>query len=341
MMMRVRWAVRGLLPVVFLSALALVADVGEGRAESPPPASARVVAKVGRDTITVGELERRMSALSPLQLREYGATPEEVKRAFLERVLIPELLFARGAMDRGLDRDPALRALFQDRLKRALLVQLREDNSKKSVVPPEEIAAYYEAHRDRYQSRALVSVWRILLADREDAALLLEELGRAPSASLFEALAKNRSLDKTTALSGGNLGFLTEDGVSSDGTTKVPVELVKAAMGVRDGELVREPVPEGAGFAVVWRRGSMPAMSRSLAEEAGNIEQLLRENRFREALDELVARLRRERVRMVVPNGTELLAVQGGGDLGQPDKPGRLVRRPGKMTPLPTPRGKR
>jgi peptidyl-prolyl cis-trans isomerase C len=47
--------------------------------------------------------------------------------------------------------------------------------------------------------------------------------------------------------------------------------LFAAAARVKDGEMVGEPVKEGDAFAVVWRRGTLPAVRRSVEEEASAI----------------------------------------------------------------------
>ena len=50
-------------------------------------------------------------------------------------------------------------------------------------------------------------------------------------------------------------------------------DLAKAEL--KDGEVVPEPVKEGPGFAVVWRRGSLEAVVRTLAQEGPAIRQIL------------------------------------------------------------------
>ncbi len=46
-------------------------------------------------------LERRLAMVPPFQLRTFGATPTEIKRNFLERVLVREALLAQGGAERG------------------------------------------------------------------------------------------------------------------------------------------------------------------------------------------------------------------------------------------------
>ncbi|MFW5741115.1 MAG: peptidylprolyl isomerase, partial [Myxococcota bacterium] len=243
--------------VLPIAALMTLGDVHEGVAGKATDGSDRVVARVGDAAITVGELERRLASVPPFQLRVYGSNADEIKRNFLERVLIPELLFARGAMQRGKDKDKdfEVRARRRDLLKSALLLDVRDKTLEDAKVSREEIEAYYKQNTQRYQTPARVAVWRILVQTREKAEEIIDQAKNTPTPKAWSELARKHSLDKTTSMRGGNLGFLTKEGISADGKTRVPEALAKAAFGVRDGEIVSEPVPEGSGFAVVWRRG--------------------------------------------------------------------------------------
>jgi peptidyl-prolyl cis-trans isomerase C len=300
-----------------------------------------IVATVGKSAITVDDLEKRLNALSVAQLRKHGSSPDDAKRNYLMNVMIPELLIMNDAADRGLINDARVCAKRNDRLTAAVLKQVREDTLANRKVDPQDIAAFYEANKTKYETPAMVSVWRILAADQDTATRVIRLAGKTPTPNAWLELSTAFSKDKSSNLRGGNLGFLTEDGISQDGKTMVPPDIVKAAMSVRDGEIVSEPVPEGSGFAVVWRRGSQPAWHRTLEDESKNIEQAMQAELVRVAEEALIESLRKSHARSVMPSGTELIAVTNGGELAQADKPGRLVRRPGRTTPLPTPRGMR
>jgi peptidyl-prolyl cis-trans isomerase C len=120
-----------------------------------------------------------------------------------------------------------------------------------------------------------------------------------PSTKTFAQLARDHSQDKATALRSGNLGFLTSDGESSEPGLRVDPAIVKAAQAVRDGDFVAEPVAEGDYFAVIWRRGTIAAQKRTVAEVAAPIREILWRERAKTKVDELVARLRAANVRDV------------------------------------------
>lgn len=322
--------------------IALVLGGANDMASAQSPAEkTRVVARVGDAAITVGELERRLSRVPAFQRAVYGKTPEEIKRNFLTQVLVPEVLFARGAVERAKDKDMEVQYRERDVLKTALLMKMRQELMTKAQIPPEEIKKYYEANLERYRTPARVSVWRILVATREEAVKIIADAKKTPTPKHWSEVARDHSLDKSTSMRGGNLGFLTAEGTSADGKTKVDAALVKAASQVKDGEIVGEPVEEGSGFAVVWRRGSMPAVDRSLRQEAGTIAKVLFRESAKKAQEELLDGLRAKHVSNVNLSGTDMIGVSSGGRVEQQDKPGRISPRAGRTRPRPTPNGLR
>ena len=80
---------------------------------------------------------------------------------------------------------------------------------------------------------------------------------------------------------------------------KVDPALVKGAQSVKDGEFVPQPVTEGAGYAVVWRRGTVPANRRSVEESAAQIRAALFRERTEAAEKKLIDDLRAKNVKEV------------------------------------------
>jgi peptidyl-prolyl cis-trans isomerase C len=98
---------------------------------------------------------------------------------------------------------------------------------------------------------------------------------------------------------GGNLGFVGPDGASNEAGVKVDVAIVKAAQSVKDGELVAQPIAEGSGFAVVWRRGTVPANKRSVEESSAQIRAALFRERTESGEKKLIDELRAKNVKEV------------------------------------------
>ncbi|WP_437298748.1 peptidyl-prolyl cis-trans isomerase [Sorangium sp. So ce426] len=326
------------------AAMAVVCAASTGlslRAEAQPAAAADApVARVGDAAITASEVERRLAQVPPFQLQTFGRTPEEIRKNFVNQVLVRELLLAQGAAAQKLTE----RADVQDRvrgvLRSALLQRIQAEAAASSPVTDEEVRAYYEAHRDRFSSPAMVALWRILVATRGEAEAILAELKKDPSPQRFKEIAREKSLDKATSMRGGDLGFVASDGTTSEPGLKVDPGLLSAAAGVKDAELVAEPVPEGDGFAVLWRRQSRKPVSRSLEQEAPSIRQILAHGKAEAQVKQLLDRLRAQDVSGHAPELVDLIDITSTGDLQPKRRPGTLAsgRRPGAPPPSPVPR---
>ena len=285
---------------VLMSSTALMGSPSSSPAEdgSGPARRARVVARVGAtETVTVGELEDRIASLIPEQRASFGDTEDAVGRGVLHGVAIRERLLALAARARHLETDPAVMFAIDRALSGATVRALRATLGPRSDVSKEEVAKYYQAHIDRYDAPERIQIWRILCKSIEEADAVLGSALDAPTAAKFAELAREHSLDKATRLRSGNLGFLTLDGVSTEPGLRVAPAVVRAAAAVHDGELVPAPVREDEYWAVVWRRGSVAAVRRSVDDAAPTIRDAVWAAHLKTRTDELIASLRAARLR--------------------------------------------
>jgi peptidyl-prolyl cis-trans isomerase C len=256
-----------------------------------------VVARVGPAQITVRDLEERIAELPPFQRASYGATPDAVRRRFLTEILVPETLLSLGGEARNLSAEDRTAYDIERARSSATLRALRERIGPAAAIPMSDVQKYYDENRARYDTPERYQLWRILCPTQESAVRVLEESKRDPSIKNFGDLAREHSLDKATNLRSGNLGFLTAEGLSSEPGLRVDPAIVRAAQGVRDGELVPVPVAEGEYFAVVWRRGTIPANKHPVEAVAAQIRDAIWKARVKKGTDELVARLRTAKLR--------------------------------------------
>jgi peptidyl-prolyl cis-trans isomerase C len=247
--------------------------------------------------VSVTELEVRIQSLSPAQRASFGDTDDGVRRRVLHEVAIREKLLQLAARARHLDADPEVAFAIDRALSGATVRALRAGLGTPSEVPGEEIAKYYEAHIDRYDASERVQIWRILCKSVEEANAVLGSALQAPTTAKFAELARDHSIDKATRLRAGNLGLLTLDGRSTEPGLRVAPTVVRAAAAVRDGEFVPSPVREDEYWAVVWRRGSLPAVRRSVDEAAPTIRDALWDASLRSRTERLVASLRSTQLR--------------------------------------------
>jgi peptidyl-prolyl cis-trans isomerase C len=291
------------------------------------------VAHVGTSVVTAGELEDRLAAVPRFQLEAFGRSADAIRRGFFDQIILPEVLYALAAEKLHLaDQLPASNKILRAEsgaTSKALLADLRSP----AAIGAQEIERYYEANRSRYDTPERLFLFRILTPTREAAEKVLAMAKKDPTLENFTKLAHDLSIDKTTALRAGNLGYLSPDGTSSEAGLSVDPALVKAAALVKDGEFVPEPVAEkspqgGPGFAVVWRRGTVPANRRTPEEAAPQI----RETIWKEEADALAKKhLEELRVAHLVELNESLL---NGIDITPNEGEVVTRRRPGEVAPL-------
>jgi len=219
-------------------------------------ADADVIARVGHLVVERARLQARFATLSPERWPELGATWPERRRRVLD-LLIDEALFGIAAEQGG-----ALPAARDVALAQALRAQLRSERGAPSAA---ELEAFAAQSPDEAGLPRAVELSRILVRTEAEARALLSELATAERAR-FGQRARETSIDESTSKRGGYLGWVAADGQTDVPELRVAPELFRAAEGAADGELLREPVREGQGFAVVWRRASRPERAPAPAE---------------------------------------------------------------------------
>jgi len=282
--------------VLLIEGKILAGDAGAGGARR-----ATTVASVGAGPtsrkITAGDIEDRIAAMPSYQRAIFGGTAEAIRRRFLDEVLVREALLSLGAQAEKMDAQPAVEQAIDRAAAEATVRSVRSSLGPASDISMDDVGAYYERNRARYDAPARTQVWRILCKTSDEAQAVLDAAKADPTPKTFAQLARDHSQDKATALRSGNLGFLTSDGTSSEPGLRVDPAIVRAAETVRDGDLVGAPVAEGELFAVVWRRGTIPARKRSPLDVASPIREILWRERAKAKVDELLVSLRAAKVR--------------------------------------------
>jgi hypothetical protein len=205
-----------------------------------------VVARVGSLVVDRARLQARLATVPGERWPELGSAWPERRRRVLD-LLIDETLFGVAA-----EQEPALPRARDVALARALRVELRSERSAPSTA---ELEAFAARSPDEAALPRAVELSRILVRTEAEARALISELSGVDRAR-FGQRARETSIDESTSMRGGYLGWVAADGQTDVPELRVAPELFRAAEGTADGELLREPVREAQGFAVVWRRAS-------------------------------------------------------------------------------------
>lgn len=316
-----------------LVALAVLLIAAGPRAEDSKEQVRRsaVVASVGNRKVTAGELEDKLAQVPRYQLSEFGSNADEIRKKFLQDIVLRDALLAQAAEDKKLMSELPTEGRVNRALSSATLRKVKADAGDPGQLTPEEVRAYYDANKTRFDTPERVLVHRILCKTKPEAATVIDAFKKDPTPRTFTDLAREHSQDKTTNMRGGNLGFLTPDGVSNEAGLKVDPVVVKAALAVKDGELVQEPISEGELFAVVWRKGTVPAAHRAFEEVITQIRETIYKDKIEAARKKLIEDLRAKNVKEV--NEPLLRTI----DVSRADGAITPRKRPGQVAPLGAP----
>jgi peptidyl-prolyl cis-trans isomerase C len=221
-------------------------------------ARAVVVARIGKEEITLGQVYDELQKLQQLEPQIAQACQTDKKKLveFLRQYVF-EMLLARKARKLGLDQQPEFRKQIEDIIDRALAQTLvSQEIQSKVKIEPSDVRNYYEANRQRYVARAQAAVSHILLKDEETAQKVLKQ---ALEGKAFEELAKEHSLDSKTKSEGGRLKEPVVEGAEQvPGIGRAP-EFAQAVFATGPGKVVAGTVKSPLGHHVVKVHSIAPA----------------------------------------------------------------------------------
>ena len=290
-----------------------------------------VAVKVGDSTLLASQVSARIAAMPRFQLLTFGKSPAEIRRAVLERVIVPDLLRSEEGKRRKLADTPRVRERLRELHARSLEDALKREVEAKQPIAPADVQRYFDAHRARLDRPERIRIWRILLGDEALAKQIIAGAAGSTGISNWSKAAREQSLDKATAMRQGDLGFVHADGQTDVPSVRVDPALFAAAERVADGELVPEPIKEGDRFAVIWRRGTLAARTRSLADEEPAIRELLLQERVEQARQRLIDELRQRELRELNPAPLDDLVLDAFGSRSErlaPSATPRVLVRP-------------
>jgi peptidyl-prolyl cis-trans isomerase C len=302
----------------------------------------RPVAKVGDGVVALSEARARLRQVPLFQLSTLGNTPDEIRHTFVQELVRMEL-WVQGARAEGLEQRSDVRERIMVRLKDALIDDVLNEVAKEEV-SDQAVKEYYEKNRQLYAAQTRLKLWRIVVKTREEAEEILgiiktdAEYQKDPLAG-WEKLANERSIDRTTAMRRGDLGFVQPTGATAHRDVEVSPALFKAAMGVKDGEVVPTPLEDEGTWVVLLRRGSTITPERSFESEAPTIRNMLSKKRVQDRMKKLVADLRKKYVSEVNAMLLEQVEITRDGDVAPKNRPGTLPRKSHPAAASPQPQG--
>ena len=240
----------------------------------------KVVARIGKDVITLKELDEAVDSL-PEWMRQSLDDPAQ-KEAFLQQYVAEELLF-RKAKKLEMDKDPMVRRQAERALRQLLVQKVLENEIQDKVkITPEDIDLYFKANREKYQEKEAYKIQVIRTGeDRLEPLQKALEQGKA-----FSDLASEYSRDEATRHRGGRLDIWIEQGTDPTGMGD-PGKLWTALSGRVEGELCGPVKTDDAVFLFrveALRKRKTPG----LEEVQGRVRQDLSRERVEKAYQGLI-----------------------------------------------------
>jgi peptidyl-prolyl cis-trans isomerase C len=290
------------------------------------------VVSAGNETADFAAVERAFGRVPAFQLAALAADDNGRRHAVVEQQLGPTLQAAAEARARGIDKRPRTGDRLRELYARAMDAELAVVTAREQPVTDAEVHKYFDEHRERFDTPRRVRIWRIVVSDEELAKKIISESQGAGGPARWRNFARDNSLDAATKFRDGDLGFVRPDGSTETPTLRVDPALFAAVDKLSDGQIVPEPLKLASGVAVVWRRGSLPAISRTVEQEAPAIRTLLTRERLEAARKALLDKLRQQYLKA---HDTQLLETLPDGMFAAPEGSARTLPPFPSSTPAP------
>ena len=221
------------------------------------------ILKINGEDVKRSTVEGIWTALFPEgSAPAFDKTDDKVKQNVL-RGVIGEYLLYKKAVESNIEQKPEVQQKLA-LLKKKLVVEAFLQEKAASEVTPAAVKAEYDKQKEATKDETEVRASHILVKDKETADKLLKEIKSGKS---FEEVAKANSTDKSSAISGGDLGYFTKD--------KMVKEFADAAYALKVGE-VSEPVKSDFGWHIIKVTDSRKKAMQPFIEARPAIEQKLR-----------------------------------------------------------------
>jgi peptidyl-prolyl cis-trans isomerase C len=229
---------------------------------------AKVLAKVGERTITVGDFLEALSNLDEIDRARFSSP---ARRKELLDALIETEALAQEALAQGLDKEPAVAQELRMGLRDAMLREIHRAVPKPEAIDAAEVKAYYDAHLASYAEPERRRLQAIVVATEAEAKRVAATLGPEPSAQRFGEVVKAKSIDVSAKSSApvdllGDVGFVGAPGDDRGSSARVPAEVRAAAAALKGVGSVSEPVKAGSSFWVVRVTSLSAARARTFDE---------------------------------------------------------------------------
>ena len=253
------------------------------KAAAPDPET--VLATVGSTEIKHKDVAAIIGRLDPQRAAMYDN--EMGRRAILEELVNMELFSLLGA-ELGVEKDPKFIETMNEVRKDVTRQFAVEAIMKDVAVSDEEIAEFYEKHKENFKVPETVRASHILVADEDEMKKVRADLDAGMS---FEDAARKHSSCPSKE-QGGDLGFFSKEQM-------VP-EFGDAAFAMKVGDVSTEPVKTQFGLHLIKLVDKKEASVRPLDEVRAQLTESLLNEKKAGVYNDQLAKLREKHQVVIV-----------------------------------------
>ncbi|HEX7667164.1 MAG TPA: peptidyl-prolyl cis-trans isomerase [Polyangiaceae bacterium] len=263
-----------------------------------PEQAAKVLAKVGDKTITLGDFVATLEHMDQFDRLRYQS-PER-RKELLDEMIDIELL-AQEATAKGYDQDPVAQEQARAILREAMLSDLRKSVPGPGDIPEADVRAYFDAHKADYRDPERRRISAIVVKDEATAKTVLAAAQKAPNAADWGALVRKYSTDSQAKANvpvdlAGDFGMANPPGDTSTNNPRIPDAVRAAAFEIPNvNDVLAHPVLASDGSWYVLRLTQKTAPhDRAYAEAERSIRVKITEDAIQKKESDLVADLKKQ-----------------------------------------------
>lgn len=253
------------------------AEAAEGKQkEAAPVAGDYAVIKYKGGEIKKSELDRIWKVLFPAKdAPNFDNFDDAVKVELLKNIARERLVLDR-AYAKNIDHTDEVTVQLEH-LKRQVVMQVYLKSIMDEIVPERDVKKEYEVLKEKFKGKEEIRARHILVESEEDAKAIEKQLKEGGD---FAAIAKEKSIDKSSGANGGDLGFFTKE--------RMVPQFAEVAFKTKKGE-ISAPVKSDFGWHIIKVEERRPLEAPKYAEVKERIQATLAANAVETYLNKLVA----------------------------------------------------
>ncbi|EDO9795327.1 peptidylprolyl isomerase [Campylobacter fetus] len=219
---------------------------------------------------------------------ETSNVPADMKKNLLDRVIERKLMLDQAKKD-GIEKDDEFKKVVKE-LEDNVAINIWMKKQFDAIKVDEKKAKdFYEQNKDKFVVPAQAKAKHILVETEKEAADIIKSLNGLKGAALdkkFSEIAKEKSIDKSSAVNGGELGWF--------GESQMVASFSKAAFGLKKGEITNKPVKSEFGYHVILKEDMKDKSAVGFDKAKANIENQMKSEEFRTVMQKKVSDLKKD-----------------------------------------------